>query len=143
MSAFVAEHLAEIFFGLISAGALAFCKYWHGQIKTYKKLLDDKKHDDLEELVESRIEPIKSEIEELRKYIRETGAVEKSHMDLILSSYRFRLVQLCREYLKQGFMTQDEYDQLTEFFKVYHGLGGNGQAEEYYNKTVKLPIRQS
>ena len=38
-------------------------------------------------------------------------------------------------------MTQDEYDQLTEFFKLYSSLGGNGQAREYYEKTVKLEIR--
>ena len=66
------------------------------------------------------------EIEELRKYIREVGAIEKSHMDLIISSYRFRLVQLCREFIKQGYVTQPQYDQLTEFYKLYTGLGGNG-----------------
>ena len=38
-------------------------------------------------------------------------------------------------------MTQDEYDQLTEFFKLYSSLGGNSQAKEYYEKTVKLEIR--
>ena len=55
-------------------------------------------------------------------------------MDLIISSYRFRLVQLCREFIKQGYLTQSQYDQLVEFYKVYHGLGGNGQAQEYYEK---------
>lgn len=80
----------------------------------------------MNEAIETRLQPIKEEIEELRKYIRETEAIEKTHMDLIISSYRFRLVQLCRAYLKQGYMTQEQYDQLTEFFKVYHGLGGNG-----------------
>ena len=39
-------------------------------------------------------------------------------------------------------MTQDEYDQLTEFYKLYTGLGGNGQGEDYYNKTIRLPIRE-
>ena len=39
-------------------------------------------------------------------------------------------------------MTQAQYDQLNEFFKVYHGLGGNGQAEEYYDKAKALPIRE-
>ena len=32
------------------------------------------------------------EIEELRKYIIETKDIEKSHMQLIISSYKFRLV---------------------------------------------------
>jgi hypothetical protein len=29
MFTFIAEHLVEIFFGLVSAGTLAFCKYLH------------------------------------------------------------------------------------------------------------------
>lgn len=142
MSAFIAEHFIDILFGLISAGALAFCKYLHSQLKNYKKMLEDKEKDNLEEAIEAHIEPIKNEIEQLRKYIRETEILEKTHMDLIIASYRFRLVQLCRAYLKKGFMTSNEYEQLVEFYKVYHGLGGNGQAEEYYNKVVKLPVQQ-
>lgn len=142
MSAFIAEHFIDILFGLISAGALAFCKYLHSQLKNYKKMLEDKEKENLDEAIEAHIEPIKNEIEQLRKYIRETEILEKTHMDLIISSYRFRLVQLCRAYLKKGFMTSNEYEQLVEFYKVYHGLGGNGQAEEYYNKVVKLPVQQ-
>ena len=141
MLEFLAKHLIEIFFGLISAGALCFCKYMHAQMKNYKNLLEEKEDHQLEETIENRIEPIKIEIEELRKYIRDVGAIEKSHMDLIISSYRFRLVQLCREFIKQGYVTQLQYDQLTEFYKLYTGLGGNGQAEEYYHKAIKLEIR--
>lgn len=141
MSVFIAEHMIEIFFGLVSAGLLAFCKYLSKQLKNYKNLLDKKESDDLTETIESRLEPIKEEIEQLRKYIRDTANLEQRHIDLIVSSYRFRLVQLCREYLKQGYMTQAQYEQLVEFFKVYRGLGGNGQAEEYYNKAIELPIR--
>lgn len=62
-------------------------------------------------------------------------------MNLIVASYRFRLIQLCKIYLKQKYLTQDQYDQLTEFYKVYEGLGGNGQAKEYYEKAVRLEIR--
>lgn len=141
MLEFLAEHLIEIFFGLVSAGALGFCKHMHAQMKNYKNLLEEKEDHQLEETIENRIEPIKIEIEELRKYIRDVGAIEKSHMDLIISSYRFRLVQLCREFIKQGYVTQPQYDQLTEFYKLYTGLGGNGQAEEYYHKAIKLEIR--
>lgn len=141
MLGFITEHLIEIFFGLISAGALGFCKYMHSQLKNYKSLLAEKQVHDLEETIEARIEPLKHEVEELRKYIFEVGATEKSHMDLIISSYRFRLVQLCREFIKQGYMTQMQYDQLTEFYKLYRGLGGNGQAQEYYEKALKLEIK--
>lgn len=37
-------------------------------------------------------------------------------------------------------MTPDQYESLNEFYKVYHDLGGNGQAKEYYEQTCELPI---
>ena len=141
MLTFITEHLVEIFFGLVSAGALAFCKYLHGEVKKYRKLLTQQKDEQLEKTIDSRIEPIQEEIEELRKYIVETKDIEKTHMGLIISSYKFRLVQLCKAYIKQGYMTQDQYDQLSEFYRVYSGLGGNGQAKEYYDLAQELPIR--
>lgn len=143
MTAFIANHLIEIFFGLISAGALAFCKYMHKQMKNYKKLLEEKEDQQLEETIDARLEPIMLELEELRKYIRDVGQVEKTHMDLIVSSYRFRLVQLCKEFIRQGYMTQNQYDQLTEFYKLYTALGGNGQAKEYYETTMKLQVHDA
>ena len=143
MANFIAEHLIEIFFGLVSAGALAFCKYTHKQMKNYRRLLEEQENQRLEETIESRLEPILVEIEELRKYIRDVGQVEKSHMDLIVSSYRFRLIQLCKEFIRQGYMTQNQYDQLTEFYKLYTALGGNGQAKEYYETTIKLPVHDA
>ena len=141
MATFIAEHFIEIIFGLISAGLLAFCKHIYNKMKEYKAMGAEQKNDDLDEKIESHIEPIKEEIEDLRKYIREAKTIEETHMELIIASYRFRLTQLCRVYLKQGYMTSNEYEQLTEFYKVYHGLGGNGQAKTYYDKTIKLPIQ--
>lgn len=141
MWTFLIEHLTEIIFGLISAGALAFCKYMHSQLKNYKKMLNDKQEEEFLESIDNKIEPIQHEIEELREYIRKVGQVEKDHMNLIIASYRFRLVQLCKIFIKQGFMTQDQYDQLTEFYKLYTALGGNGQAKEYYETAMKLEIK--
>ena len=141
MWAFIVEHTVEIIFGLISAGALAFCRYLYKQLKAYKQLLNDKKYEDLDDRIDEKLKPILDDIEEIRGYIRRTENKEKRDLELIIASYRFRLVQLCKLYIKKGYMTQDEYDQLTEFFKLYSSLGGNGQAKEYYEKTVKLEIR--
>ena len=110
MSAFIAQHFIEIFFGLISAGLLAFCRYIYTQMKMYQKLAEEKK-------------------------------VSERYIEIILASYRFRLIQLCQSFLKQGYMTSGQYEQLVEFFKVYAGLGGNGQAKEYYERTLKLPLK--
>ncbi len=141
MLTFVTKHLVEIFFGLVSAGALGVCKYFHNQLKNYKKLLEESKTEELEKTIDSRIEPIQKEIEELRNYILDTKNIEKAHLSLIISSYKFRLVQLCKEYMKQGYMKQGQYDQLSEFYRIYSGLGGNGQAKEYYELTIDLPIK--
>ena len=141
MFAFITEHIVEILFGLISAGALAFCRYLYKQLMAYKKMLQEKENNDIVELIDDKLKPIVEDIEELRTYIRKIEDKERQDLTLIIASYRFRLVQLCKIYIKQGYMTQDQYDQLTEFYKLYHSLGGNGQAKEYYEKTMELEIR--
>ena len=141
MVEFLSKYGIELVMSLITAGALAFCKYMHGQMKNYKKLLEEKDHDELSDEIDKKLEPIVQEIEELRKYIREVDVNENNRINLIIASYRFRLVQLCQIYLHQGYMTNDQYEQLSEFFKVYSGLGGNGQAKAYYDKAIQLPVK--
>lgn len=141
MSAFIAQHFIEIFFGLISAGLLAFCRYIYTQMKMYQKLAEEKKDEQLEELIEEHIAPIKEDLNNLRSFILEEKKSSERYIEIILASYRFRLIQLCQSFLKQGYMTSGQYEQLIEFFKVYAGLGGNGQAKEYYERTLKLPLK--
>ena len=141
MSAFIAQHFIEIFFGLISAGLLAFCKHIYTQMKIYQKLAEEKKDEELEELIEEHIAPIKEDLNNLRSFVLEENKISERHIEIILASYRFRLIQLCQSFLKQGYMTSGQYEQLVEFFKVYAGLGGNGQAKEYYERTLKLPLK--
>lgn len=141
MSTFIAQHFIEIFFGLISAGLLAFCRYIYTQMKTYQKLAEEKKDEQLEELIEEHIAPIKEDLNNLRSFVLEEKKISERYIEIILASYRFRLIQLCQSFLKQGYMTSGQYEQLVEFFKVYAGLGGNGQAKEYYERTLKLPLK--
>lgn len=141
MSAFIAQHFIEIFFGLISAGLLAFCRYIYTQMKMYQKLAEEKKDEELEELIEEHIAPIKEDLNNLRSFVLEENKISERHIEIILASYRFRLIQLCQSFLKQGYMTSGQYEQLVEFFKVYTSLGGNGQAKEYYERTLKLPLK--
>lgn len=141
MSTFIAQHFIEIFFGLISAGLLAFCRYIYTQMKMYQKLAEEKKDEQLEELIEEHIAPIKEDLNNLRSFVLEEKKSNERYIEIILASYRFRLIQLCQSFLKQGYMTSGQYEQLVEFFKVYAGLGGNGQAKEYYERTLKLPLK--
>lgn len=141
MIEFLSKYGIELVMSLITAGALAFCKYMNSKMKNYKKLLEEKDHDELDNEIDKKLEPIVQEIEELRKYIREVDVNENNRINLIIASYRFRLVQLCQIYLRQGYITSDQYEQLSEFFKVYSGLGGNGQAKAYYDKAMQLPVK--
>ena len=141
MVEFLSKYGVELVMSLITAGALAFCKYMYSQMKNYKKLLEEKDHNELNDEIDKKLEPIIQEIEELRKYIREVDVNENNRINLIISSYKFRLIQLCQIYLRQGYMTSDQYEQLSEFFKVYSGLGGNGQAKQYYDKAINLPVK--
>lgn len=106
-------------------------------------MLKTQKDEEAEQMVESKLEPIYEELEALRRYIRETESIEKTHMSLIIASYRFRLIQLCREFIRQGSLTTAQYDQLNEFYRVYTGLGGNGQAQNYYERAIALPIQDN
>jgi hypothetical protein len=74
------------------------------------------------------------------------GDLEKTHaetlkaFELIINSYKFRLIQLCKTHLRDGYISESDFEQITEMYKLYHGLGGNGQAQEYYEKVIKLEI---
>lgn len=141
--ALLAEWGLEILFGLISAIILGYAK-WKGdklkkELDVAKELAKEKEKREIENSIESHLEPIYEELEDLRKYIRDTKNIEQSHMNLIIASYRFRLVQLCKGFLNQGYITIDQRTQLDEFYKLYTGLGGNGQAKIYYEQCIHLP----
>ena len=143
MGAFLAEWGLELLLGLVSAIVMGYAKFKGDKLKKdldeAKKLTEEKKKQEVEDSIENHLEPIYQELEDLRKYIRETKDIEKSHMNLIIASYRFRLVQLCKGFLNQGYMTMDQRAQLDEFYTLYTGLGGNGQAKIYYEQCINLP----
>lgn len=140
--AFIQENLTEILLSIVTAGALGMCKHALGQVKNYKMLLAEKDSEALDEQIDEKLAPVLEEVEKLRDYIRSVDQSETHKIGLIIDSYKFRLIQLCKLYLKQGYMTQAQYDQLSEFYKLYTALGGNGQAKEYYEKTMTLEIRE-
>lgn len=135
----------EIAFALISASVLGYAKWKTSklskQIELARQLAEEKEKHEVETSIENHLEPVYQELEDLRTYIRETESIEKSHMTLIIASYRFRLIQLCKGILKQGYITSEQMEQVSEFYKLYTGLGGNGQAKVYYDKIMILPIK--
>ena len=85
----------------------------------------------IEALIDNKLKEANKHLLILDKYI-----------EAIKESYRFRLLTLCNFHLKKGYVTPAEYSQITEMWKVYYALGGNGQGEDYYHKVEQLPIRE-
>lgn len=55
-----------------------------------------------------------------------------------------RVVSLGMKYIRRGWITQDEYENLYEYlYKPYEDLGGNGSAKRIMEEVNKLPIRDS
>lgn len=149
MEALLAEWGTEILFGLVSAAVMSWAK-WNGdklrkeklQAEENARIITEQKLDEkIGTHIEVELEPILQELEDLRQYCRDNENLEKSHMNLIVASYRFRLIQLCKGFLRQEYITEGQMEQLMEFYKLYTGLGGNGSAEIYYNKAIVLPLK--
>lgn len=118
-------------------------------LKRYQELLVKEEDDKTRKEIDLQLEPIYKELEDIRKRILSLQDKENQDLDgvnenfkLIIASYKYRLVQLCKELLNQGFMYQYQYEHLNEFYTLYRKLGGNGQAQSYYEKVcTKLDIK--
>lgn len=54
-----------------------------------------------------------------------------------------RICYLGERYIKQGWLTKDDYENLYEYlYAPYHKLKGNGSAERIMHEVEKLPLRK-
>ena len=141
MPVLLQKYWLELIFGLISAGAIAFCKYLHTQLKDYKNLLEKREDEHIEKTIDEKLKPIQDQIRELEFYIAEVANKEKADMSKIVASWGFRITQLCELYLEQGYFTHSQYIQLVEMYNLYSALGGNGKVKEYFEKTAQLQMK--
>jgi len=170
MGEFIISHLWEIFFGLLSAGALAFCKYLWGSNKKLKQMQQEDQTRQQRQMILDEIDPIIQELtdihnevnanktaidqeltqmklnaehthENMYEDLKKIQAGNERNFTLILNSYKFRLIQLCKTHIKDGYISAHDFEQITEMYKLYTGLGGNGQAQEYYDKVIALQIK--
>lgn len=137
---FVVKYWVEFAFGLVVAALGGLGSYFVKEHKKYKELVKKENEKKAEEHLDEKLNPILDDIEQIRNYLRDIETIDQKKFDLIVSSYRFRLCQLCKIYLEKQFMTPAEYEQINEFYSIYHGLGGNSQADEWYDKVKKLPV---
>ena len=142
MNSIITAVLVSVLSTIIVSALGASVVFFKKQAKTYKSLLEQQQKDHLRNTIREELEPVIEEINRLQGRIERCEVQEQEDVKIILHSYKFRLIQLCQTYLRQQYLTQVQFDQLSEFYKVYHDLGGNGQAQEYYEKVMRLPIRE-
>jgi len=53
--AFIAEHWVSLIFGLISTGAVAYCRFFYKKIKEFEKMEEEKSKEQIEAMIEERI----------------------------------------------------------------------------------------
>ncbi len=108
------------------------------EIEKLKKKIKDDEHE-----FEERLEDLKQfhneDKEEFDLKIEDLSQKHQDNLDKILESYKFRFIQLCKIHLKEDFISEEDLEQIIAFYNLYHSLGGNGQAEEYYDMVKKLP----
>jgi len=64
--------------------------------------------------------------------------------EMLLGLGHDRITYLGVKYIERGWVTQDEYENLSDYlYKPYKKMGGNGTAEKIMSDVQKLPIRKS
>lgn len=62
--------------------------------------------------------------------------------DMLMGLGHDRIVFLGSEYIRRGFITKDEYENLHEYlYKPYLELGGNGTAQKIMKEVEKLDMK--
>lgn len=153
MIALLSEWIPEIILSLVIAMLTYYLKQMdrdkRAQEERFQTLLEGEEDRQVDEQIEVHLEPVYKELEDIRKRVLDIGDKENQDLvridknfELIIASYKYRLIQLCKQFQNQGYMTQSQYDQLNQFYNLYKDLGGNGQAKSYYDKvTAQLKVR--
>lgn len=75
--------------------------------------------------------------------IYKTKKKKKTPAEIILKCLsRAHLLQCAEKYKAQGFIDAEDYNDITEEYKAYIDLDGNGRVKrEYEEELKKLPVR--
>ena len=57
----------------------------------------------------------------------------------VLDAHLQNLIQTCKQYIRRGYITLDEYDVYKERYETYKKLGGNGHMDHWNKLIEELP----
>ena len=76
-------------------------------------------------------------------YIQKRHETKDIKIELLIGLAHDRIMFLCSEYIKRGYITKEEYENLYEYlYKPYEKMGGNGSgsAKRIMTEVDKLPL---
>ena len=78
----------------------------------------------------------------LWSYLQKRIEKKDNRTKMLIGLAHDRIIYLGMQYIKRGYVTQDEYENLHDYlYKPYHESGGNGSAQKVMEEVNKLPLR--
>jgi Tfp pilus assembly ATPase PilU len=140
---FFANNWATILLSLVTAGLLGAFKSMGKKMKEYQNLLNEKDEKEIKKIVETQLNPLETEIEELRGDLEELREETHERTRLGVAAFRIALIQLCKQYIANGYITALQFERLTELHNVYLTLSEDDRVEEWFDKAKSLPTQIS
>lgn len=75
-------------------------------------------------------------------YMMKRAETKDVKTEMLIGLGHDRIMFLGMEYIKRGFITGDEYENLYYLYRPYEKLGGNGSAKRMMDEVNRLPIRE-
>ena len=77
-------------------------------------------------------------------YMMKRSEARDVKTEMLIGLGHDRIMCLGMEYIKRGYITKDEYENLYEYlYKPYEKIGGNGSAKRIMTEVNRLPIRET
>lgn len=74
--------------------------------------------------------------------IREKKSGSSSEKKLLVALAHDKICYLSKCAITDGYISQDDYDNLAQMVEPYFEAGGNHLAKKYWEEVQKLPIRE-
>ena len=81
-------------------------------------------------------------LKKIRKTEEEIKRREKDFEELELLNTRLIIIRECHRYIERGYASIYAKNSITEIYRKYHSLGGNGGIAELYHEFMKLPYEK-
>lgn len=74
--------------------------------------------------------------------IRDKKSGSSSEKKLLVALAHDKILTLSKEAIAKGFISQDDYDNLSQMVEPYFEAGGNHLAKKYWETVQTLPIKE-